>query len=468
MLDPLPITASLRWLWPEMVLLGGGVLSLLLHYSRDVSWLTAPRLAPITALIALAASYAVPFETVALAGDLFRSDVASILAIRIILSATLASLLLGGRGEILLLALAGCLAARASDSLTALMAIQFMGIAVVFLAVRSGAAVKSASRFLAISTTSVAVAAIGLSVLIGATAATSFVPIGISLAHRSTVEALLATAAMLPVTIIALFAAGTPDAEALLRPDPHTTRPGSPRVALPSVTRAAVATIIPAGLLLLLLRLTGSGLAGDVGSATGAAIKTIPWRTIVGLIALGTMFRGTMRALTSNHSAAIVSGLLLAQAGWLLAGAAQGTIPGARAVLVALLTGFPAAFVLRPAPDSGPISDKGQGLSNLTARLAGLVALLSLAGSPGTLGFIGRWDLFDSARIGPVWWLAACGSILWVLSILAAIRWYLSPASNAAATEVGWPGRVLAVALLAFSLAGSALHSPLLDSFPFP
>ena len=469
MLEPLPIATSLRWLWPELVLLVGGVLTLLLSNSRDVSWLTPRRMAPITALIALGASYAVPFETVALTGDLLRSDAAAILVLRVILLATLASLLLGGRGEILVLALAGCLAARASDALSAVMAIQFLGLALVFLAVRSAAPRRPASRFLAIHSMSAALAAIGLAILIRSTAETSFVSIGISLAHRSTMEPIVVLAALLPVLIIARFAVGTADAEHLPGYDSGSAAAGDEGATLPFVTRAAAATIIPAGLLLLLLRFTGSGLAGEVGSATpGAATGTIPWGLVVGLLALGTMFMGTMRAMAARHTTDVVSGLLLAQAGWLLAGAAQGTLIGARALIIALVTGFPAAFVLRPDP-AAVITHQGSGsLADVTARLAGLVALLSLAGSPGTFGFIGRWELFDGARSGPAWWLAAAGSILWGLSILAAIRGYLNPTCGISRTEVGWTGRLIALALLMLSLAERPLHHLAVGCFPFP
>ena len=380
MLEPLPIATSLRWLWPELVLLVGGILTLLLSTSRDVSWLTPGRMAPITALIALAASYAVPFETVALTGDLLRSDAAAILVIRVILAATLASLLLGGRGEILLLSLAGCLAARASDSLSAIMAIQFLGLALVFLAARSGAPRRPTSRFLAIHSTLAAIAAIGFAMLLRGTAETTFASIGISLAHRSTMEPIMVLAALLPVLIIARFAAGTADADSFPGDVQALPTEGPARATLPFITRAAAATIIPAGLLLLLLRFTGSGLGSEVGSATtGGATTTIPWSLVVGLVALGTMFVGTMRALAARQTADAVSGLLLAQAGWLLAGAAQGTTIGARAMVVALLAGFPAAFVLRPDPQSVTTPERSPGLAAVTARLAGLVALLSPA-----------------------------------------------------------------------------------------
>ncbi|MDZ4805861.1 MAG: proton-conducting transporter membrane subunit [Candidatus Eisenbacteria bacterium] len=468
MLEPLPVAASLRWLWPELVLIIGGILILLLERSRDVSWLTARRFAPITALIALAASFAVPFEPAALAGDFFRSDAPTLLVIRVILATTLASLLLGGRSELIYVSLAGCLAARASDALSALMALQFLALALVFLAVRSGASRGAASRFLARSAGRGAVAAVGFACLIGMTAEASFVPIGISLAHQTTFSGLLAGAALLPVLVIAEGAVGTPSFDALFTDSSPPQQSGGRPAEVPSVTRSAVATIIPAGLLLLLLRTTGSGLASQVGSTVDAVITTIPWRLVVGLIALGAMFKGTLDALRARHTAEVVAGLLLAQAGWLLSGAAQGSIVGARAVLVALVTGFFGAFVFRPAAASVVTGDQRTDLAVITARLAGLAALLSLAGSPGTIGFIGRWDLFESARTGPAWWLAAVGSILWGLSILAAIRWYLGSTSNAARCEVNWSGRLLALFLLGFSLFGNSLRLLVMDAFPFP
>ncbi|TPW02077.1 MAG: hypothetical protein FD129_3252, partial [bacterium] len=122
----------------------------------------------------------------------------------------------------------------------------------------------------------------------------------------------------------------------------------------------------------------------------------------------------------------------------------------------------------RPVTAGQLIDHRRAPLSGIMARMSGLVVLLSLAGSPGTIGFFGRWDLFESSRIGSAWWLAAAGSILWGLSILAAIRWYLGSASEAAGHEVSWAGRLIALASLGLSLAGLPIRRLVGDTFPFP
>jgi len=463
MLDPVSAAQSLRWLLPELALIVGWLLVRLLEHSRDLSFLTAARLAPVAALTALLASFAIPFEATALAGDLLRADATATLAIRIVLITTTLALVLGAGPDLLVLALAACLAARTNDTLMMVVVLQFLLLASVLVSLRAPGrrltdAHAPAREDLAAASIGVTLVAAAAALLLGATSQTAFGAIGVALAHRESLSGWITVAALVPVVVLAYRIGATP--RTIFRATDGRVEPGD----------VAALVIVATGLLMLLLRWIGTALGGDTGTAATTAVRTLPWRPIVAFLALVPMARGTLIALTADRTELLHAGLIESQVGWLLAGAASDTIRGADAAMIALIVAVPACLaVTRPSSGDHPrgVDPPPATPPSHLALLATVVLLVSLAGLPGTAGFVGRWSLVKATRTGASWWLIMPGVLLWAMNFVAILRWSMTKAlqRDASVTRVGM---TLSLVVLAGALGAPMLHALLADVFPFP
>ncbi|HEX7880185.1 MAG TPA: proton-conducting transporter membrane subunit, partial [Candidatus Eisenbacteria bacterium] len=225
----------------------------------------------------------------------------------------------------------------------------------------------------------------------------------------------------------------------------------------------AALVLVTSGLFLLLGRWTGTVLGGDLGTAVAADVRALPWRAIVAFLAIVPMVRGTLTALTADRTSRVARGLIEAQVGWFLAGAASDTIRGASAAMIALITALPAFLAASRFPDR---DDRAVTPPSHLALLATAVILFSLAGLPGTAGFIGRWSLVEATRLGASWWLILPGVVLWGMNFVAIFRWIVTPPLRRDVTLT--PSVViLALVVLAGVLGGAALNDLLADVFPF-
>jgi NADH:ubiquinone oxidoreductase subunit 2 (subunit N) len=463
MLEPVSAAQSLRWLWPELGLLVGWLLVRVLESAPDVSYLSPRRFAPLATLVALVASFGIPFEPAALAGDLLRSDPPAVLAIRIILATTTLALLLGGAVELIPVALAGCLAARAGDAVMMTGALLFLSLTSVLAALRSGGPTAVRRDDLVGPALEAALAAAGAALLLGATGQTAFGPLGVGLDHHERIDGWLFLAALAPVAVVAHRIAAAPRAARRAAPDDAL-----------DTTTAAILLVTVTGLVVLLARWTGVVLGGDTGTAATGSAAALPWKPVIAFVALVAVIRGTVTALGADRTGPLAAGLVEGQVGWILAGLAAGPMGGAAAALVALITLVPALLAVAARPRPGNAADAAlRARPDAPARrldtggLAVAVILLTMAAAPGTAGFVGRWELLHATRQGASWWLVLPGVLAWTLGLVAVLRWGLDP-SLRRDVIVTRPGILLALLLLAGALAGPPLRALVGDVLPFP
>jgi NADH-quinone oxidoreductase subunit N len=182
------------------------------------------------------------------------------------------------------------------------------------------------------------------------------------------------------------------------------------------------------------------------------------WAPLLATIGAITMIVGNVGALGQSSLKRMLGYSGVAQAGYLLAGVIVGTQLGAQATvlyLVAYALVNLAAFAVIVAVENETGSDELSGLAGLGARRPALawpltVAMLSLAGIPGTVGFIGKFQLIHALVGGDYTWLSivlVIGSMIslgYYLRVVAAMWMGSSPAESAA-----YPGPGLSLAPIA-------------------
>ena len=166
----------------------------------------------------------------------------------------------------------------------------------------------------------------------------------------------------------------------------------------------------------------------------------------------------------------------VAQAGYMLAGVVVGTQLGVSATvlyLIAYLSMNIAAFAVIHAQQTETGDDRIAGLRGLGKRSPALawsltVPMLGLAGIPGTVGFVGKFQLIHALVDGGYSWLAivlvvgAMISLGYYLKVVAAV-WMSPAAEHHEISDVADPGRGRAG-----GLAPIAGGSPEADKLPVP
>jgi len=210
--------------------------------------------------------------------------------------------------------------------------------------------------------------------------------------------------------------------------------------------------------------------------AMGSEFNT--WAPLLAALATVTIFVGNVGALGQTSLKRLLGYSGVAQAGYMVSGIVVGTQLGVSATvfyIVAYLAMNVAAFAVIQAVQAETGSDRISGLSGLVKHSQPLawsltIAMLALAGIPGTVGFIGKFQLIHALVDGGYTWLAivlvigAVISLGYYLRVVAAI-WMTpgaerSPEPAAAGLDAGDP----ALGGLA-PIAGGA---PEADGLPYP
>ncbi len=180
------------------------------------------------------------------------------------------------------------------------------------------------------------------------------------------------------------------------------------------------------------------------------------WAPLLATIAAITMIVGNAGALGQTSMKRMLGYSGVAQAGYMLGGVVVGTRLGVQATmfyLMAYLFMNIASFaVIACEEHERPDGDYLSGLSGLGARKPWLawpmtIGMLGLAGIPGTVGFIGKFQLIDALVSGDYTWLAivlVVGSMIslgYYLRVVATI-WMRPPVAVPVVSPVGGTGPV--------------------------
>jgi NADH-quinone oxidoreductase subunit N len=154
------------------------------------------------------------------------------------------------------------------------------------------------------------------------------------------------------------------------------------------------------------------------------------WGPLLAAIAAITMIVGNAGALGQSSLKRMLGYSGVAQAGYMLGGVVVGTQLGVQATVLYLLVYLAmnvAAFAVICAVEAaGTDGDDISALAGLGARRPWLawpmtIAMLSLAGIPGTVGFIGKFQLIHALVSGSYTWLA----IVLVIGSMISLGYYL-------------------------------------------
>ena len=173
------------------------------------------------------------------------------------------------------------------------------------------------------------------------------------------------------------------------------------------------------------------------------------WAPALAALAVITMIVGNVGALPQTSLKRMLGYSGVAQAGYLLTGVVVGTRLGASSTVLYLMIYMAmnvAAFAVVHHVEFDAGDDQVGGLAGLPKRSPEMawaltIAMLALAGVPGTAGFIGKFQLIHALVAGHYTWLAivlvvgAMISLGYYLRVVAAI--WMSPAEPAVATSAG-------------------------------
>jgi NADH-quinone oxidoreductase subunit N len=202
------------------------------------------------------------------------------------------------------------------------------------------------------------------------------------------------------------------------------------------------------------------------------------WAPALATIAAITIIVGNVGALSQTSVKRMLGYSSVAQAGYLMAGAIVGSRLGVDATVlylgIYLMMNLAAFAVIVALQDERADGDELSGMAGLGARSPWLawpmtIAMLSLAGIPGTAGFIGKFQLIHVLVGGGYTWLAivlVLGSMIslgYYLRVISAI-WMRDPVASPGAGGAAAPGLLAADAVIGFGgLAPIAGGSPETD-----
>ncbi len=154
------------------------------------------------------------------------------------------------------------------------------------------------------------------------------------------------------------------------------------------------------------------------------------WAPMLAALAAITIIVGNIGALGQSSLKRMLGYSGVAQAGYMLGGVVVGTQLGVQAtvlyIVVYLAMNLAAFAVIAAAERDGPAGDDISGLAGLGRRAPWLawpmtIAMLALAGIPGTVGFIGKFQLIHALVDGQYTWLA----IVLVVGSMISLGYYL-------------------------------------------
>jgi NADH-quinone oxidoreductase subunit N len=309
---------------------------------------------------------------------------------------------------------------------------------------RREGSLESGLKYLVIGSVGSATLAYGLALVYGATGATSFSAIASQISSGGVAGGLLGDPLLL--TGLALVLVGFAF-KASVAPF-HQWTPDVYEGA-PTPITAFMATATKAAALGVLLRFFDVA-AIDLQSTWAPALATIAAITII---------VGNVGALGQSSLKRMLGYSSVGQAGYMLSGVVVGSRLGVNATVlylaVYLMMNLAAFAVIMGVQDERSDGDDISGIAGLGARSPWLawpmtIAMLALAGIPGTVGFIGKFQLIHALVNGDYTWLAivlVLGSMIslgYYLRVVASI-WMRAPtASPGPGYTAGSPRRILA------------------------
>ncbi len=326
---------------------------------------------------------------------------------------------------------------------------------------RREGSLESGLKYLVIGSVGSATLVYGLALVYGSTGSTDFSGIAGAISSSQLAGGLLGDPMML--TGLALVIAGFAF-KASVAPF-HQWTPDVYEGA-PTPITAFMATATKAAALGILLRFFDVAVLGAQDT----------WAPALATIAAITIVVGNVGALGQTSLKRILGYSSVAQAGYMLAGVIVGTRLGVDATVlylaVYLLMNVTAFAVIVASQHERSDGDDLLGIAGLGARRPWLawpmtVAMLSLAGIPGTVGFIGKFQLIHALVNGDYTWLAivlVIGSMIslgYYLRVVAAM--WMSPATPAPA-PVPVPASALAIAGGLAPIAGGSAEADALAS----
>jgi NADH-quinone oxidoreductase subunit N len=277
---------------------------------------------------------------------------------------------------------------------------------------RRATSLESGLKYLVIGSVGSATLLYGLALIYGATGATDFDAIADSLGSVGSMvnDPLFLTGMALTIVGLAFKASVAPFHQ--WTPDVYEGAPTPITAFMATATKAAAFGV--------LIRFLDTALIS----------AQLDWAPAIAALATVTIVVGNVGAIGQTSVKRILAWSGVAQAGYMLAGVVVGSQLGIQAV-VFYLAGYVvmnvAAFavILARARETA-LGDSIQALQGLGAQKPWLawpmtIAMLGLAGIPGTVGFIGKFFLIDAAVAGDYAWLG----IVIVLGSAVSLTYYL-------------------------------------------
>lgn len=332
---------------------------------------------------------------------------------------------------------AGC-----EDAITLLLGIEMLSIPLYILCAseyRRAGSLESGLKYLIIGSVGSAMIVYGLAMVYGATGQTGFEQI----AHAITGKGLLND----PLLLVGMALVGAGLAYKASVAPFHQWTPDVYEGA-PTPITAFMATATKAAALAAFIRFFDVAVLPDHAN----------WGPLLGALAATTILVGNVAALGQSSLKRLLGFSGVAQAGYMLATIAVGTKAGISATVLYLgfyLAMNIAAFAVIHALERETGSDQVRGLAGFGKRRPALawsmtIAMLALAGIPGTVGFVGKFQLIRALVDGGYSWLAiilvigAMISLGYYLRVVAAV--WMGPPGERPAISSGPMARVLAAA----------------------
>jgi NADH-quinone oxidoreductase subunit N len=364
--------------------------------------------------------------------DALRIDALSLELIMLFAGAGIAAVLLSWRGfapreagqgeyhALLLFSIMGMSVLVASqDLITLFLGIELLSIPLYILCAsetRNESSLESGLKYLVIGSVGSATLAYGLALIYGATGATAFSAIGAALSAGKIAGGALGDPMLLTglgLVMVGFAFKGSVAPFHQWTPDVYEGAPTPITAFMATATKAAALGVF--------LRFF------DV-AAIGAKDT---WAPILATIAAITMIVGNVGALGQVSLKRMLGYSGVGQAGYMLAGVVVGTQLGVEATVLYLFAYMAmnlAAFAVIVAQERAEpeLADDIAGLAGLGGRFPVLawtmtIGTLGLAGIPGTVGFIGKFQLIHALVNGDYTWLA----IVLVIGSMISLGYYL-------------------------------------------
>ena len=452
---------------PLIALLGGAILVLMAGLLRPRA--VREQLVPLMALGAFAAAAGLGIwqfgERIDLVSGALRLDELTLTLSFVICAGGAAAVALSWRAEapreaahgefyaLLLTAAAGMWVLVAAQNLVSLfLGLELLSIPLYVLCateMRRATSLEAGLKYLIIGSVGSATVLYGLALIYGATGATDFAGIARGVSGDAGGDTLLLAGIALTVVGLAFKASVAPFHQ--WTPDVYEGAPTAVTAFMAVTTKAAAFGVM--------LRLFDVALI-DASTSWAPALATLATITII---------VGNVGALGQSSMKRLLAWSSVAQAGYMLAGVVVATRLGVSATVfylaVYLLMNLAAFAVVVARERETGLGDDLSALRGLGAEqplLAGAMtlAMLGLAGIPGTAGFVGKFYLIDAAVAGDYAWLG----IVIVIGSMISLGYYLRVIAAMWMQEAPTAGTALARGAQPVLAGGSAeieVHGPI-------